>query len=52
MAKIGFGENDFQFAQLDEEFEPRIVIIFNQTSGRNVNIKTNIDLREVILMDI
>ena len=50
MADINFGKSYFQFAQLDEEFEPRIAIIFNHTSGRNVGIKTKLDLRDVILL--
>ena len=50
MAKINFGKGDFQFTQLDEEFETCISSIFNQTDGRNLGIKTNLDLREVILL--
>ena len=46
MAKINFGKSDFQFSQLDEEFEPRIAIIFSQTDSRNFGIKTKLDLRE------
>ena len=32
-------------------FEPCIANLFNQSSGRNVVIKTKVDLREVILLD-
>ena len=38
MAKINFGKSDFQFAQLNKEFEPHIASIFNKTYGRNVSI--------------
>ena len=51
MAKINFGKSDFQFAQLDEEFEPRIPRFFNQTAGRNVSMINKFNLREVILLD-
>ena len=51
MADTNFSKSDFQFAQLDKEFEPRIAIIFNQTSGCNVGIQTKIDSMEVILLD-
>ena len=50
MADINFGKSDFQFAQLDEKFEPHIASLFNHTSGRNIGIKTKLDLREVILL--
>ena len=52
MDEINFGKSDFQFAQLDEEIEPGIASIFNQTSGHNVRIKTKLYLREVILLEI
>ena len=51
MANIIFCKSDFQFAQLDKEFKPRIANIFNQTDGRNVGININLGLREVILLD-
>ena len=51
MAGIDFGKSDFQFAQLDEEFEPRIASVFNQTTGHNISIKPKLNLREVILLD-
>ena len=51
MAEINFGKSDFQFAQLDKEFEPRIPRLFNQTAGRNVSMKNKFNLREVILLD-
>ena len=50
MADINFGKSDFQFAQLDEKFEPHIASLFNHTSGRNIGIKTKLDLREVTLL--
>ena len=50
MAKINFGKSDFKFVQLGEEFEPRIASLFIQTSGRNVGIKTKLDLKEVIFL--
>ena len=50
MAKINYVKSDFKFEQLDEEFETRIVSLFNQTSGRNVGIKPKLNLREVILL--
>ena len=49
--KIFFCKNDFQFAQLEEELEPLIAIIFNRNTGHNVGIQTKIGLREVILLD-
>ena len=52
MEGINFGNSYFQFAQLDEEFEPCIASILNQTAGRNVSTKTKLNLREVILLDI
>ena len=52
MAKINFGKSDFQFAQLDKEFEPHIASIFNKTYGRNVSILKNINVGEVIILDI
>ena len=51
MANISFGKSDFQFVQLDEEFELCNASFFNQTSGCNVGIKTKLNLREVILME-
>ena len=51
MAEINFGKSDFQFAQLDKEFEPRITSLFNQNDGRNVGIKTKLNLKGVILLD-
>ena len=51
MADNFFGKSDFQFVQLDEEFEPLITSLSNQTYGHNVGIKTKLNLREVILMD-
>ena len=52
MVKINYVKSDFQFEQLDETFEPRIASLFKQTAGCNVSIKTKLDLREVILLDI
>ena len=52
MSEINFGKSEFQFAQLDEKLEPRIASLFNQTAGCNVGIKSKLDWREVILMDI
>ena len=52
MDVINFGKNESQFAQLDKEFEPHIASIFNQTSGCNISIKTRIDLRGDILLEI
>ena len=52
MADIDFGKSYFQFTQLDEEFEPRIASVFNQTVGLNISIKPKLNLREVILLDI
>ena len=49
-ANNDFGKNDFQFAQLDEKFEPCIASLFKQTASRNVGIKTKLDLREVTLL--
>ena len=42
-----FVDNAFQFAQLDQEFEPRIAKLFKQAHGTKVNL----DLREIILLD-
>ena len=52
MAGINFGKSYFQFAQLDEEFESCIASIFNHTSGRNLGIKIELNIREVILLKI
>ena len=51
IAEINFCKSDSQFAQLDEEFKPRITSLYNQTDGHNVGIKTKLYLREVILLD-
>ena len=51
MADTNFSKSDFQYAHLGDELEPRIEIIFNHTDGRNVDIKTKLNLRKVILMD-
>ena len=52
MVTINSFKSDFQFEHLDKKFEPRIASLFNQTAGCNVSIKTKLDLREVILLDI
>ena len=52
MEGINFGKSEFQFAELDEEFEPCIASIFNLTASRNVGTKTKLNLREVIFLDI
>ena len=44
MADITFGTSDFQFAQLDDKFEPCITSILNQTVGHNAGITTKLDL--------
>ena len=49
---INFGTSDFQFAQFYEEFKPCIAILFNRIADFNVGIKTNLNLREVILLYI
>ena len=36
---------------MDEEFEPHIVSLLNQTPSRDFGIKTKPNLREVILID-
>ena len=51
MNEINFGKTDFQFTHLDKKFKPHIANIFNYTASRNVGIKINLDLREVILID-
>ena len=48
MTNINFVKSYFQYANLDEEFKPCIASLFKQTSGCNVGIKTELDLREVI----
>ena len=51
MSNSNFSISYFQLSQLDEEFEPHITSIFNQTEGRNFGIKPKLDLRDIILMD-
>ena len=44
MADTNFGKSEFQFAQLNNEFKPRITSIFNQNAGNKVGIQTKLDL--------
>ena len=52
MTEIIVGKSDFQFTHLEEELEPCIANIFKHNKSHNVVIKTKLDLREVILVDI
>ena len=47
----GFTTVNTQLQNMKED-EPHLASLFNQTSGRNVGMKTKIYLREVILMYI
>ena len=51
ISDINFGKSNFQFPQLDKEFEPPIASIFNQNVGRNTGIQTKINLRKVLLLN-
>ena len=41
------GQHAFQFAQLEQEFEPCIAKLFKQVHGTKIDL----DLREIILLD-
>ena len=45
------GKSGLQLSQLNEEFEPHIAKLFNQSADRNSVINTKLDLRDVIILD-
>ena len=44
-------EQGFQFAQLDDQFEPKIRSLFKQVEPKKIKKKLKLDLREVMLLD-